>query len=84
MTLTKMSLKEILDHMQELADNGMRTSYAFNQAFDEYTRQMLVEDDKSEIKNALARLEKFDVDKLNTENMVEQLEERLALLQRSN
>ena len=70
-----MTLLEMLEHLKELADNGMQNSLAFNQSLDLYTQQTYSSDlALSEIEEAISFLKENSIGTLNTENMIEFLE----------
>ncbi|MBP6904438.1 MAG: hypothetical protein KBB91_00085 [Candidatus Pacebacteria bacterium] len=75
MIATKLTLKETLEHLKELADSGMYKTKAFDDAHNEYVSMLLECSDRAEIHDALNYLTSIDsIGMLNIENMKEQLE----------
>jgi hypothetical protein len=71
-----MPLPEMLEHLKELADNGMQNSMAFNQCLDSYNQQIYSSRlASSEIDEAIDFLKENSIGSLNTENMIETLED---------
>lgn len=73
-----MTLKDILEHLNELVSKEMQHSSAFNEAHNEYVHYLISNDlDQKEIKDAIEYLKANHVGNLNNSNMIEQLEEKL-------
>lgn len=72
-----MTLKEMLEHLKDLTENGMEKSDAFSAAFDEYHRATTEPGRQNQISEAILFLAKNpdSLGSLNTECMAEQLEE---------
>lgn len=80
MVFTKqMTLVDMLKHMKELCDLGMKNSEAFHLAIEEYTHSVIDGRSSAEINEAIEYLQKNDccVGVLNTSNMIEQLERKM-------
>ncbi len=71
------SFVENLDHMKELAEKGMQNSHAFDQLFDTYIRTTQTASIR-ELKDAIEYLKENSVGTLNTENMIDMLEDTLS------
>ena len=74
-----MTLLEIFEHMNELADSGMTNSDAFDKAHDQYIHRLSYEDiTASEFRNAIDFLGKNDISELNSEYMIEELSDKIT------
>ncbi len=77
MTNTKQSLKEILEHLTELSNNGLSKSFAFDQAHDEYIRRVSEEENSHQITSALDFLKTGpSIGTISVEYLIEVLEEK--------
>jgi hypothetical protein len=71
--ISTMTLTEMLEHMQELANSGMENSEAFTTANNEYHRAVGEIKNAKEISGAIIFLSENSVGSLNVDNMIETL-----------